>query len=237
MYMHFYCKRAKLQSPVMALQKASKASAEVSGQGFDNVSDTSPRSVDSIRTWSYVLEVLQSDVVNCSDDSSDNEKDDMTTKYKIVVQAEMHKVAAKPRLLPYYDMIRWALDHVDIPSRTIINEQKVIVGTFRPENLQTMYKLPPTSDFTYNAEFLEGFKQKECKQYTQILSDLIKDWVSHSAKFRADNNGIYSISSLEPQFKYVELMTCILYRREDTTHYFLPWVPLIYTVAEGSSFD
>jgi hypothetical protein len=176
-------------------------------------------------------------VVNCSDDLSDNEKDDMTTKYKIIVHVEMHKVATRPPLLPYYDMIRWALDHVDIHTRTIISEQKVIVGTFRPENLQTMYKLPPTSDFTYNVEFLEGFKQKECEQYTKSLSDFIKDWVSHPAKFRADNNGIYSISSLELQFKYVAMMSCRLYGREDTTHFFLPWVPLIYAVAEGSSFD
>jgi hypothetical protein len=198
MYTHFYFRRAKLQSPVMALRKTSKESAEVLGQGSDNVSDTSPRRVDSVRTWSYISEVLQSDVVNCSDDSSDNEKDDMTTKYKIFVQVEMHKVAARPHLLPYYDMIRWALDHVDIPTRTIISEQKVIVGTFRAENLQTMYKLPPTSEFTYNAEFLEGFKQKECEQYMKSLSDLIKDRVSHPAKFRVDNNGTYSISSLEP---------------------------------------
>jgi hypothetical protein len=129
------------------------------------------------------------------------------------------------------------LDHVDIPTRTIINEQKVIVGTFRPENLQAMYKLPPTSDFTYSAEFLDGFKQKECEQYTKILSDLIKDWVSHLAKFKADSNGICSISSLEPRFKYVAMMTCRLYGREDTTHFFLQWVPLIYAVVEGSSFD
>ena len=158
MYTHFYRRREKLQSPVMVPRKVSKASAEVSGQGSDNISDTSPWSIDCIRTWSYVSEVLQSQLVNYLDDSSDNDTDDMTTKYKIVVQAEMHKVAVRPRLLPYYDMIRWALDHVDIPTRTIINEQKVIVGTFRPENLQAMYKLPPTSDFTYNAEFLEGFK-------------------------------------------------------------------------------
>jgi hypothetical protein len=56
-------------------------------------------------------------------------------------------------------------------------------------------------------------------------------------KFRADNNGIYSIASLEPQFKYVAMKTCRLYRREDTMHFFLPWVPLIYSVEEGSSFD
>jgi hypothetical protein len=44
----------------------------------------------------------------------------------------MHKIAARSQLLPYCDMIRWALDHVDIPTRTIISEQKVMIGTFRP---------------------------------------------------------------------------------------------------------
>jgi hypothetical protein len=163
MYTHFYYRRAKSQSFAMAPRKASKASAEILGQGSDNVSDTSPRSIDSVRNWSYISEVLQSELVNCSDDSSDNEKDDLATKYKIIIQAEMHKVAARPHLLPYYDMIRWVLDHVDIPTRTIISEQKVTIGTFRPEHLQAMYKLPSTSNFTYNAEFLEDFKQKECE--------------------------------------------------------------------------
>jgi hypothetical protein len=90
-----------------------------------------------------------------------------------------------------------------------------------------MYKLLPTSKFTYNVDFLKDFKQKECEQYGKSLSDLIKDWVSHPAKFRADRNGIYSISSLEPQFKYIAMMTCRLYGREDTTHFFLPWIPLV----------
>jgi hypothetical protein len=121
--------------------------------------------------------------VNCSDDSSDNEKDDLATKYKIVIQAKMNKVVARPSILPYYDMIQWVLDHVDIPTRTIINEQKVTIGTFRPEHLQEMYKFSSTPNFTYNAEFLEDFKQKECEQYGKILFDLIKDWVSHPAKF------------------------------------------------------
>jgi hypothetical protein len=74
-------------------------------------------------------------------------------------------------------------------------------------------------------------------QYDKSMSSLIKDWVSLLAKFRADSNGIYSISSLEPQFKYVAMMTCRLYGREDTTHFFLQWVPLIHLVSEGCSFD
>jgi hypothetical protein len=100
-----------------------------------------------------------------------------------------------------------------------------------------MYKLSPTPNLTHNVKFLEGFKKKECKQYAKFLSDLIKDWVSHLAKFRANTNRIYSISSLGPQFKYIAMMTYRLYGKEDTTHFFLPWVLLIHTVTEGFSFD
>ena len=80
----------------MAPRKASKANVEVSGQGSENVVDTSPRSVDSIPNQSFVSDVLQAELVDYSDDSNDNEKDDITTKYKIVIQSRMHKVAAKP---------------------------------------------------------------------------------------------------------------------------------------------
>jgi hypothetical protein len=100
-----------------------------------------------------------------------------------------------------------------------------------------MYQLPSTSKFSHNAEFLEIFKWKECEKYGRSISNLIKDWVSHPAKFRAESNGVYSISSLEPQFKYIAMMACRLYGREDTTYFFLSWVPLIHTVVEGYYFD
>jgi hypothetical protein len=237
MYTQFYRRRAKMQASAMAPRKEAKANVEVSGQGSDNVSDTSPRSINSVPNWSYVSDILQAELVDYSDDSDDNERDDLTTKYKIVVQSRMHRVAARPRLLPYYDMVRWALDHVDIPTRTIMNEQRVTIGTFRSEHLQTMYKLPTTSDHTYGAEFLEEFKEKECEQYDKTMSSLIKDWVSNTAKFRADTHGIYSIASLEPQYRYVAMMTCRLYGKEDTSHFFLAWVPLMFRVAEGCSFN
>jgi hypothetical protein len=143
-------------------EKHQRTNVEVLRQGSYNVTNTSLQSIDSVPNWSFVLDVLQAELVDYSDDSSDNEKDDITTKYKIVIQSGMHRVASGPRLLPYYDMVRWALDHVDIPTKTIMNEQKVTIGTFRLEHLQAMYKLPTTSDHTYGVEFLDKFKQKEC---------------------------------------------------------------------------
>jgi hypothetical protein len=221
----------------MAPRKTPKTAGESSGQSSDIISDTSPRNIDTVKTWTQVFNILQYELINCPDDSSDNEKDDLYIKYKVVAQSEMQKVATRPRLFPYCDMVKWALDHVDVPTRTIFNAQKVVVGTFRPEHLQAMYKLSPTPNFTYNAEFLEGFKKKECEQFGKSLSDLIKDWCSRPEKFRADTHGIYTIPSLQPQFMYVAMMVCRLYGRENTAHFFLPWVPLIHTVAEGYSFD
>jgi hypothetical protein len=147
----------------MAPRKMTKLATESSGQGSDVVYDISPRSINSIKTWSYISNILQSESINCSDDSSDNEKDDLSTKYKIITQEEMQKRVVRPQLLPYCDMIRWVLDHVDIATRTIISKQKVTIGTFRPKNLRAMYKLSPMLNLTHNDEFIEYFKNKECE--------------------------------------------------------------------------
>ena len=89
----------------MAPRKAAKANVEVAGQGTDNVADTSPRSVDSIPNWSFISNVLQAELVDYSDDSDDIERDDLHTKYKIILQSGMHRITTRPWLLPYYDMI------------------------------------------------------------------------------------------------------------------------------------
>jgi hypothetical protein len=224
----------------MAPRRAAKENVEVAAQGSDNVSDTSPRTSGSVSTWSSISNILKAGLVNCSDSDDDNldiVKDDMNTRYKTIVQSGMHLVATRPRLLPYYDMIRWALDHVDLPTRTIVNDRQDRIGTFRPEHIQAMYKLPSTFEYTYGQEFLAEFKKKECQEFDRTLPGLIKDWVSRSATFRVNNEGVYSISSLEPNFMYVAMMACRLFGWEDTAHFYIQWVPLIYRVAEGSSFN
>jgi hypothetical protein len=68
-----------------------------------------------------VFNILQYELVNSSDDSGDDETEDLATKYKKNSQSELHKIVTRPRLLPYNDMIGWALKNVDIPTRTIFN--------------------------------------------------------------------------------------------------------------------
>jgi hypothetical protein len=94
----------------MAPRKTPKTTGESSGQGSDIISDTSPKSISIVKTWTEVSDVLQSELINCSDDSIGNEKEDISIKYKAVTQSEIHKIAARPCLPPYCDINgRWTM--------------------------------------------------------------------------------------------------------------------------------
>jgi hypothetical protein len=67
--------------------------------------------------------------------------------------------------MPYNDMIGWVLENIDISTRSICNSQKVVVGYFRPEHIQVMYKLSPIFKYNYNVAFMIEFEKHECKQY------------------------------------------------------------------------
>jgi hypothetical protein len=58
----------------MVPRKVPKKTGESSGQGLDILSDTSPRNIDVVKTWTHVFNTLQYEVVNCPDNSSDDEK-------------------------------------------------------------------------------------------------------------------------------------------------------------------
>ena len=122
----------------MVPRKSPKETGESLSQNTNFLSETSPRSIDTIKSWTQVFNILQYELVNCPDDSSDNKKEDISTKYKIIAQPELHKVVTMPKIFPYNDMVGWALNHVDIPTRTIFNSQKVTIRSFRPEHLQVM---------------------------------------------------------------------------------------------------
>jgi hypothetical protein len=56
--------------------------------------------------------------------------------------------------MPYDDMISWALENIDVQTRSIFNHQKVVVGSIRLEHLQAMYKLSPNPKYSYNVAFM-----------------------------------------------------------------------------------
>jgi hypothetical protein len=111
-------------------------------------------------------------------------------------------------------MIKWALEKIDIPTRSILNNQGVVVGSFRPEHIQVMYKLSPNPKYTFNAEFLAEFQRKECTEADRTYPDLIREWWRCPTKFRADTHGVYAMTSLNEYMVYVAIMLCRLFREK-----------------------
>jgi hypothetical protein len=93
----------------MAPKKSPKKNKDT--QEGDIISDTTPHAINSIKSWTRISELLEYELKNADPDSENHLRD--------IVESELHKVVARPRLVADTDMVGWALDKVDIPTRSI----------------------------------------------------------------------------------------------------------------------
>ena len=61
----------------------------------------------------------------------------------------LHRIAARPKILPYTDMIKWVLDSTDITNRQFKTQGQELIGSFAPQDLKLMYHFPEPQA-TYN---------------------------------------------------------------------------------------
>lgn len=53
----------------------------------------------------------------------------------------LHRIVARPKILPYTDMVKWVLDSVDIIYRKFKTPGKDLIGSFTAQDLRLMYHL------------------------------------------------------------------------------------------------
>jgi hypothetical protein len=114
----------------MAPKKASKKIDELPEN--DTISDTNAAGViHKIKSWDAVAKKMKGEL-SFSDDEEENHLRD-------IASTGLHKVAARPRLFSYTDMVIWALDKTDVPTRSILNNEGKVIGSFRPEHIQSSH--------------------------------------------------------------------------------------------------
>jgi hypothetical protein len=64
-----------------------------------------------------------------------NSPSDSKNHLRDIEESELHKIATCPWLMVYNDMDTWALDKVAILTRSILNDQGAIIGSFRPKHI------------------------------------------------------------------------------------------------------
>ena len=101
-----------------------------SNPNADILSNTVARLTYVIKSWKQVYDILEQKISLCFNDSTEEGDESFSTKLSQVAKSKLHRVAAWSKLMPYTDMISWALEHVDIPTRTIYSHQKTIAISF-----------------------------------------------------------------------------------------------------------
>ena len=75
---------------------------------------------------------------------------------KDLANSFMHRIAAREKILPYTDVVRWEIQEIPITNRVFSTTDGRVFGSFRAADLRQMYHLS-TEEKKYNTTFLEKF--------------------------------------------------------------------------------
>jgi hypothetical protein len=78
----------------MAPRNMIKAAGEGANLNVDVLSNTTPRAIDTVKSQTQVLEILEHELINCPEDFEDEVNDTHEAKLKDIAQSELHKIAA-----------------------------------------------------------------------------------------------------------------------------------------------
>ena len=105
--------------------------------------DTACNKDAGITTWEGMHNLLEEEnprvmEVAATAGSSNSSKASLTE----LACSFLHRIAARPRILPYTDMVKWVLDSTDIPDRQFRTPDQELIGSFTTEDLRLMYHFP-----------------------------------------------------------------------------------------------
>jgi hypothetical protein len=101
--------------------KKQDSSVDESNPNTDMLLDSTTQLTDATKTWKHVYDILNHEILLCLDNSAKEDNDTFLAKLIHMAKSELHKVVARLKLMTYTDMISWALEHIDIPTRTIVS--------------------------------------------------------------------------------------------------------------------
>jgi hypothetical protein len=82
-----------------------KEVGESTNPNTDVLSDTLPRTIDTVKSWTQVFDILQHELINFPEDSGDKVSETHATKLRDIAQSKLHKITMRLRLMPYNDKI------------------------------------------------------------------------------------------------------------------------------------
>jgi len=118
---------------------------------------------------------------------------------KDLADSFLHRIAAREQILPYTDVVRWAIEELPITDRTFCTRDGRVFGSFQANDLRQMYHLPEPEK-KYNKAFLEKFRNEN-----ETESEPIRNWRQNPAKHKHKSSGKLTSAKTLEQSCYSEL--------------------------------
>ena len=132
------------------------------------VSDTTCLGLGKI-LWEGIYALLEAeDPKEIEEEATTDGTDDTKSMLSDLACSFLHRIAAFAKVLPYYDLVRWVIESINITDRAFFRAGGRMFGTFKPKDVKRMYHLPDPQQH-YNKSFLEAFAKEN-----QTESDPIK---------------------------------------------------------------
>ena len=74
--------------------------------------------------WSRIYAIFYSDDFSCVGHEE--------VFYMHICNSQLHCVATRPHFMPYTDLVKWELDHVDLNQRLFNDIENVSIASFHP---------------------------------------------------------------------------------------------------------
>jgi len=143
----------------------------------------------------------------------------------------LHRIAARPKILPYTNMGKWVIDDADIKNRQFKSWNQELIGSFTPQDLRHMYHLPEQWA-SYNKQFVEKFSKKN-----EDLVECTKSWLAKEEPLKKDKHGMYSTGSLSSLYCFAIAMLCRLFGRLDINKFSSKWLSLLDVATNATIMD
>ena len=138
------------------------------------------------------------------------------------------KVSTRPELFPGPEVIGWILSKVYARGVIMYNVEDKGFSSFTPAFIEKDYILPP-SEVSMTTDWVKGL--------TLNYMATTKMMVAEGNTFRHKQSREYETAHLRTPYRMIVLMLNRIFGRADKISYKFGWIPLIYHVAEGYSFQ
>lgn len=108
-------------------------------------------------SWESIYNLIEAkELEEVSEEATTDSTDKSEASLKDLACSYLHRIAAREKILPYTDVVRWVEEEIPVSNRTFCTIDGRIFGSFQPNDLRKMYHMPEPEK-RYNKAFLEKF--------------------------------------------------------------------------------